>query len=68
VARDVRDCAYIGMLDGGPRAGIVSETETMGPAHVIWLHAPEVVNGYLVESRGYLYSCPTPRPPSTKNG
>jgi hypothetical protein len=62
VTRDVHDCVYLGLIDGGSRSEIVSETQTMGPSHVIWLHPPEVVRGYLVESNRSLYSCPSPRP------
>jgi len=70
VTRDVRDCVYIGMIESGPRAEIASETETMGPSHIIWFHPPEVVRGYFVESNRYVYRCPTPRPPaaSSKQG
>jgi len=62
VTRDVHDCVYLGLIDGGSRSEIVSETQTMGPSHLIWLHPPEVVRGYLVESNRSLYSCPSPRP------
>jgi hypothetical protein len=70
VTRDVHDCVDIGPIESGPCAAIVSETETMGPARVIWAHPPEVVRGYFVESNRYLYRCPTPRPPaaSSKHG
>ena len=60
VTRDVHDCVYLGLIDGGSRSEIVSEIQTMGPSHVIWLHPPEVVRGYLVESNRSLYSCPSP--------
>ena len=62
VTRDVHDCVYLGLIDGGSRFEIVSATQTMGPSHVIWLHSPEVVRGYLVQSNRSLYSCPSPRP------
>jgi hypothetical protein len=62
VTRDVHDCVYLGLIDGGSRSEIVSETQTMGPSHVIWLHPPEVVRGYLFELNRSLYSCPSPRP------
>ena len=62
VTRDVHDCVYLGLIDGGSRSEIVSETQTTGPSHVFWLHLPEVVRGYLVESNRSLYSCPSPRP------
>src|SRR6267143_893733 len=62
VTRDGHDCVYLGLIDGGSRSEIVSETQTMGPSHLIWLHPPEVVRGYLVESNRSLYSCPSPRP------
>src|SRR5438128_6264264 len=62
VTRDVHDCVYLGLIDGGSRSEVVSETQTMGPSHVIWVHPPEVVRGYLVESNRSLYSCPSPRP------
>ena len=67
VTRDVRDCVYIGLIDSGPRAEILSETETVGPVHIIWIHPPEVVRGYLVESNRSLYRCPTPRPPAASS-
>jgi hypothetical protein len=62
VTRDVHDCVYLGLIGGGPRPGVFSETETMGPAHVIWLHPPEPTRGYLVELKRALYNCPSPRP------
>ncbi len=67
---DVHDCVYLGLIDPGRRGEVVFETETMGPARTLWLHPPEVVRGYLVESNRYVYSCPTPRPPaaSPRNG
>jgi hypothetical protein len=69
VSRDVHDCIYIGLIGGGPSHEISSESETMGPARVIWFHPPESVRGYLVESKSALYSCPSPRPPaSSKQG
>jgi hypothetical protein len=68
VTRDVHDCVYLGLIDPGRRAEVVSETGSLGPARVIWLHPPEVVRGYLVESRRAVYSCPTPRAASSKNG
>jgi len=60
----VHDCVYLGLIGGGRRAEIVSETETVGPVRVIWFHPPEAVRGYLVESNRSVYSCPTPRPRS----
>ena len=67
---DVHDCVYLGLIDSGRRAEVVSETETMGPARILWMHPPEAVRGYLVESNRYVYSCPTPRSPaaSPQNG
>ena len=61
--RDVHDCVYLGLMDPGRRAEVLSETETMGPTRIVWMHPPEAVRGYLVESNRYVYSCPTPRPP-----
>ena len=66
--RDVHDCVYLGLIDPGRRAEVVSETETMGPARILWLHPPEVVRGYLVETNRYVYSCPTPRPAASFKG
>ena len=62
VTRDVRDCVYLGLIGGGSRPEVFSETETRGPSRVIWLHRPEAVRGYLVESKRALFSCPSPRP------
>jgi hypothetical protein len=64
VTRDVRNCVYIGSIASGPRDDVLSETETMGPSHIIWLHPPEVVRGYFVQSNRSLYRCPTPPPPA----
>jgi len=67
VTRDVADCVFIGLIERGPRADIVSETETMGPARIIWFHPPQVVRGYFVEANGNVYRCPTPRPPAASS-
>jgi hypothetical protein len=65
--RDVHDCVYLGLIDPGRRTEVLSETESMGPTRVVWMHPPEAVRGYLVESNRYVYSCPTPRPPAASS-
>src|SRR5216110_3363985 len=62
VTRDVHDCVYLGLIDGGSRSESVSETQTMGPSHVIWLHPPEVVRGYPLQTDRSLFRLPSPRP------
>ena len=66
-SRDVHDCVYLGLIDPGRRGEFVFETETMGPSRIVWMHSPQPVRGYLVESNRYVYSCPTPRPPATSS-
>jgi hypothetical protein len=57
----VEDCTDIGTYGYDPRSEVLSETQTIGPSQVIWVHPPQVEHGYLTEAAGRVYRCPTPR-------
>jgi hypothetical protein len=52
-------CTDVGPIVYDPRNDVVSETRTMGPSQVIWIHPPETMSGHFIEAYGHVYRCPS---------